>query len=212
MIEGIYIFGGRDEKGPKNRLYIYRVGTKQNQWEEPRCEGQAPLARYGHSMNYYPDKNIIIIFGGRNDDNYVNTGQSYLNDVWILSLDELVWQQWDKEERGSVPIARYSHCSAVLGNSIIIFGGLSEENYCKTDIYSLDMEPVISIKRNEKNSLTQSKTEFSSPEKSEIKHNAIIHEEEYYPYTQDIPGDQTKNNQSEEPSPLIPEDIIQENY
>eukprot|EP01022_Parablepharisma_sp_SALTPOND_P026623 TRINITY_DN644_c0_g1_i1.p2 TRINITY_DN644_c0_g1~~TRINITY_DN644_c0_g1_i1.p2 ORF type:complete len:469 (+),score=15.56 TRINITY_DN644_c0_g1_i1:1707-3113(+) len=140
--EGVYFFGGRDERGPKNKLYILKIGQKPCEWIEPSVEGRPPIARYGHSMNYCPEKNVITIFGGRNDDNYINTGQAYLNDVWVLTLDKLRWIQWDKEDCGIPPEPRYSHCAATIGSSIVIFGGLGEENYCKADIYSLEMEEL----------------------------------------------------------------------
>ncbi len=134
------MFGGRDELGPKNKLYVLRVGQKPCEWIEPNVEGRAPMARYGHSITHYPEKNILILFGGRNDDNYISTGESYLNDVWILTLDRLAWFQWDREDRGAPPVPRYSHCAVALGTSVIVFGGLSEDNYCRSDIYALDME------------------------------------------------------------------------
>jgi len=162
--EGIYIFGGRDEKGPKNRLFILKIGQKPCEWIEPSVEGTAPMARYGHSMNYYPDKNILIMFGGRNDDNFERTGQNYFNDIWILTLDKLRWIQWEKEECGPIPAPRYSHTSVVLGSAVIIFGGLGEENYCKADIHSLEMEEIASLKI----LATKEKEKFKSPPASSI--------------------------------------------
>ena len=138
--EGMYIFGGRDEKGPKNKLCILKVGQKQSEWLEPNVDGRPPLARYGHTMNYYPDKNIFIVFGGRNDDNFASTGQAYLNDVWILYLEKLRWIHWDKDSYGGVPSPRYSQCSVTLGTSIVFFGGLDEDNYCKADLHTIEME------------------------------------------------------------------------
>lgn len=140
-IEGIYIFGGRDEKGPKNSLYILTLKRKPCELKLVEPDGQPPLPRYGHTMNLYPDKNIIIVFGGRNDENYYLSGEAYLNDVWVLYLERLTWAKWDiKEGIGSIPDARYSHCSTILGTAIIIFGGLSENNYCKADIHALEID------------------------------------------------------------------------
>ena len=68
-IEGVYLFGGRDKDGPNNQLYILNTSSKKWKWEEPLVKGKPPLARYGHTMNYFPNKGILIIFGGRNDEN-----------------------------------------------------------------------------------------------------------------------------------------------
>eukprot|EP01022_Parablepharisma_sp_SALTPOND_P011682 TRINITY_DN1492_c0_g2_i1.p1 TRINITY_DN1492_c0_g2~~TRINITY_DN1492_c0_g2_i1.p1 ORF type:complete len:660 (+),score=34.59 TRINITY_DN1492_c0_g2_i1:57-1982(+) len=139
-LEGIYFFGGKDEKGAKNTLYVLKIGKKPCEWVTPTIEGPAPLARYGHSMNYYPNRALLIIFGGRNDENYCNdVSQAYLNDVWILDLERMKWIQWDQQEQ-IVPVPRYSHCSVILGPSVLIFGGLSEENYCKADVHVLTLE------------------------------------------------------------------------
>ena len=137
----MYLFGGRDDKGPKNKLYILKVGIKPTEWVSADVAGTPPMPRYGHSMNYYPEKSILIIFGGRNDENFANSGESNLNDVWILYLEKLTWVEWNlKDYTGVRPVPRYSHCAENLGTSILILGGLSEDNYCRTDVYSLDVE------------------------------------------------------------------------
>jgi len=147
--EGIYFFGGRDEKGAKNTLHILKIDKRPCEWITPQIEGPSPIARYGHTMNYYPDKEIIILFGGRNDENFndsENYIQAYLNDIWILDLTQLKWIQWQKEEQiGKIPVPRYSHCSTVFSNSVLIFGGLSEDNYCKADIHTLVMDKTYDL-------------------------------------------------------------------
>eukprot|EP00831_Metopus_contortus_P065443 TRINITY_DN5846_c0_g1_i2.p1 TRINITY_DN5846_c0_g1~~TRINITY_DN5846_c0_g1_i2.p1 ORF type:complete len:430 (+),score=64.55 TRINITY_DN5846_c0_g1_i2:40-1329(+) len=146
--EGVYFFGGRNERGPSNKLFILQIGTKPAEWIEPDVEGAPPVARYGHSMNFYSDRNIIILFGGRNDDNFKSSGKSYLNDVWVLYLEKLCWVFWDKREGlAEPPEERYSHCSTIFQGAILIFGGLSEENYCKSTLHALELEPVKKTKK-----------------------------------------------------------------
>jgi len=144
LMEGIYVFGGRDEKGPKNDLFVLKVGQKPCIWQKPETKGEPPIARYGHTATYYEKKNLLVIFGGRNDhvsgDSEVN--KSYLNDIYILELDKLTWVRWDQSERkGLFPEGRYTHSASVLGNSIVIFGGLGEGNYCKSEILAFELEP-----------------------------------------------------------------------
>ena len=105
----------------------------------PQIAGKPPTARYGHSMNYYPDRNIIVVFGGRNDDNFYEYGQSYMNDVWILYLERLTWCRWNAK-CNYVPVSRYSHCGEVTGHTLMLFGGLCEENYCKAEVSALDLD------------------------------------------------------------------------
>eukprot|EP01022_Parablepharisma_sp_SALTPOND_P009513 TRINITY_DN1394_c0_g1_i2.p1 TRINITY_DN1394_c0_g1~~TRINITY_DN1394_c0_g1_i2.p1 ORF type:complete len:472 (-),score=24.31 TRINITY_DN1394_c0_g1_i2:3555-4970(-) len=139
-VEGIYFFGGRDEKGPNNRLHILKVGQKICEWIQPAVSGKPPLPRYGHSMNYYSNKGVVILFGGRNDELFSKFGDAYLDDVWVLMLAKLTWVQWNKEGRGAVPVPRYLHCMATIGGSIVVFGGLGTDNYCRSEVYALDME------------------------------------------------------------------------
>jgi len=135
------MFGGRDEKGAKNSLYILRIGKKPVEWILANVAGTPPLPRYGHSMNYYPEKAILVVFGGRNDENFAKSGETYLSDIWILYLERLTWAEWDQREiDGPIPIARYSHATECFGSSVMILGGLSEYNYCKSDVYLLDLD------------------------------------------------------------------------
>jgi len=108
-------------------------------WITPKIAGKPPEPRYGHTMNYYPDKSILVIFGGRNDSNLDKYGYSYMNDVWLLFLEKLTWCKWETKYT-LTPIKRHSHCAEITGNMLILFGGLSEENYCNGDVYALDLD------------------------------------------------------------------------
>lgn len=164
--EGIYFFGGRDEKGPKNKLSILKIGQKQCEWISPSIDGPSPIARYGHSFSYVPAKNIAVLFGGRNDENFASTGQSSLNDVWILALEKLTWQEWIIEEKCPAPIPRYSHCAVVMGTSIAIFGGLGEENYCPSDVFCLDFVDLTGQYRFQRMQSKQSVGEYATQKKN----------------------------------------------
>ena len=91
-------------------------------------------------MNYYPQKSILVIFGGRCDTYDSNNATQCLNDIWILTLEKLLWTKWETKES---PSPRYSHCSTVVNGSILIFGGLSDNNYCRARLLALDMDPII---------------------------------------------------------------------
>ena len=43
-----------------------------------------------HSMDYYRDGNYLIVCGGRNDS---IPQDKILNDLWLLKLNNLEWQQ-----------------------------------------------------------------------------------------------------------------------
>ncbi len=131
--EGIYVFGGRDEKGARNSLHVLKLGQRPCEWIKPDVDGEPPMPRYGHSANFFPKRNYMVVFGGRNDSS------GYLNDLWLLELERLCWIRWDNRDCvPSIPEGRYTHCAAVMGNSLFVFGGLGEGNYCRGDVYSFD--------------------------------------------------------------------------
>ena len=129
VVKDVYCFGGRNKDYISDKLHVLNLNKKQ--WKQPKVNGRQPLARFGHTMNYLPTKGILVVFGGRDNNDC-------FNDVWILSLINFTWIEW--KETKIVPNPRYSHCSAIVGNDIIIFGGLSAEYYCKSDIYILHFE------------------------------------------------------------------------
>lgn len=65
------MFGGLTDKNEANNdLYLLRFGENKNKRHEfikPDVRGNPPSGRYMHSMDYYPDSNVLIVFGGRND-------------------------------------------------------------------------------------------------------------------------------------------------
>lgn len=140
MYEGLYFFGGKTPSGASNDIYILQLGRKPIEWVKPDIKSKKPPPRYGHSANYFGEKSILIIFGGRNDDNYERSETFCMNDIWIFSAEKLEWSEWiNPESPDKCPQARYSHCTAILGKSIIIFGGLNDSNYCSGKLYEIDM-------------------------------------------------------------------------
>jgi hypothetical protein len=70
--EGIYIFGGKNSEGDvKGNLYVLVIGKKPCTWINLQKyidnESPSPTARYGHTMKYCSDLNVVVLFGGRND-------------------------------------------------------------------------------------------------------------------------------------------------
>lgn len=136
--EGIYYFGGRNALGANNDVYILRLGRKPIEWIKPEIKGKKPPPRYAHSADYIAEKGILIVFGGRNDEGSEVTGTFCMNDIWILSVENLEWTEWKSPEPID-PQPRYSHATAIAGKSIIIFGGLGETSYCSSNLYEISM-------------------------------------------------------------------------
>ena len=74
--EGFYMFGGRLPSGKaSNDLYVLSVkrdkksGRAKFQAIVPETLGRKPAPRYSHSIDYVPRLSVVVIYGGRNDDN-----------------------------------------------------------------------------------------------------------------------------------------------
>ena len=90
--QGIYFFGGKNKKGkPTNNLFILKLGSKPLKFIIPEVLGYPPEKRYGHTMEHIQEHNMLLIYGGRNDDRYKNFGTAVLSDIHILKLKYMVW-------------------------------------------------------------------------------------------------------------------------
>ena len=73
MHEGIYFFGGKNQKGElQNKLRYFKpvvIDGKvvHGEFVQLKSQGQPPVARFGHTMAFLPCNNSILIAGGRND-------------------------------------------------------------------------------------------------------------------------------------------------
>ena len=133
--EGIYHFGGRDDRNvASNRMICIKIETSMQTSQgflagEPQLSliqlepnGIPPPARYMHSMTYYQEKSLITICGGRNDQ----LSNNILDDLWVLRLEDLEYQRvLIQSNIGMQP--RYNHTAAQLGSSLYIFGGMNEK-------------------------------------------------------------------------------------
>jgi hypothetical protein len=92
MEEGVYYFGGRLPNGAAtNSVKILKIGKKVPEWITPETKGASPPARYDHTIKYYNELNFLILFGGRNDNNYYFKQATCFNDIWILPLRKLAF-------------------------------------------------------------------------------------------------------------------------
>ena len=135
---GVYVFGGLTSDGtPSNSLRILRAGMKPLKWVIPEVSGVAPSPRYMHSMTYFQDSNLLVIYGGRIDKGGISHSVSY-DDLQILHLEHMYWAK--VEVYGHIPDSRSSHSAAGSGNGLYIFGGISNGSFCNNQMYSLELD------------------------------------------------------------------------
>ncbi len=116
---------------------MYRIDAqKLDQWELVRPKG-GPVEKLfvsGHSMSYYEENNVLILFGGIRRDVARFSQLSGL--MFQFQLELQVWTQLKLEPRSrkhqpkmdQVPPERAFHSAHLMGNYLVIFGGFSHKH------------------------------------------------------------------------------------
>mgnify|MGYP002624648907 CR=1 FL=1 len=134
-MDGVFFFGGlsKDNKTPSNLFFHMSIGVKPVIFDVPKIKGNPPRGTLDASMDFSPNINMIIIYGGRNE---LDT-PSYYDDMTLLDLRTLNWIQpaFTKEK----PINRAQHLSIVLGDELIIFGGSTGNELLNYDFMVVDL-------------------------------------------------------------------------
>jgi protein phosphatase len=133
----LYIYGGAIPTGAlaPDILYCLNLVNENNDcfWEEINVTGSTPGKRYGHSMAYLSP--FIILFGG-------SSGETLLNDVWILNLESSVKEWLNYTAFSNIPSPRMYHsfatcvsCESI--NMIFLHGGRDEAYLSLNDTWAL---------------------------------------------------------------------------
>jgi len=136
--EGVYFFGGKNEKGAlTNRLRLFKPNTidakvVHGEFTSIKINGTPPTPRFGHSMAYLPTNNSLIVVGGRNDETFKDTGSPFLNDIHLFLLDQKYWINVKYNTYSSRLDFVGNHSMSVITDvddyeKIIIFGGISNK-------------------------------------------------------------------------------------
>ena len=140
--EGIYFFGGRySDESSSNTIKILKIGQERLRWVKPVTLGQPPVARYLHTMVHCSALNMLVIYGGRNNNVYSNKLSPVLEDFYTLQLETLTWVA--VRVSGIYGSGRCAHISGVAGTSLIIFGGINFNVYCKSELNIIEMNQSI---------------------------------------------------------------------
>ena len=77
-----------------------------------------PTSRSQYSLNLINQN--IYLFGGLNS--------KYNNDMWCYSLQT---HQWNIIKVNEMPVPRYGHTSIIMDDYLVIYGGVTPDNYCR---------------------------------------------------------------------------------
>lgn len=86
-------------------------------------------------MTYIDLLSIIVIYGGKNDD---DSEEGFLNDVYLLEIKNLNWI--NVEIRGAISKGRCGHCSTAIDSKLFIFGGYNYDGFIKSDLMVLELD------------------------------------------------------------------------
>ena len=130
--EGIYIFGGLDQNlQSTNTMYIIHIFKNPLVLYEPHCKGIQPSPRFSSTLNYYKPLNYIVLYGGKN----LNI---VFNDLFILDITNFNWISVGLF--GSINEKRAEHCSEIIGDNLIIFGGCNENNILNAKVFIIELD------------------------------------------------------------------------
>ncbi|KAI1284994.1 Kelch domain-containing protein 3 [Halotydeus destructor] len=111
----IILWGGRNDEGACNVVYIYDVHEKK--WIKPQVGGTKPGSRDGHSATIV--NSAMYIFGGFEDDS-----ERFSQDIYRLNLRTMVWTH--VLTHGNPPKWRDFHSASCIEDRLYIFGGRSD--------------------------------------------------------------------------------------
>jgi len=136
-LEGIYFFGGIDRNGKyatNSELTILRINEKPCKWDTIHINGQCPAPRKLSTINYNEVLQILIVYGGKNDESNVDIT---FNDFFIMDLINLIW--YKVKIFDGIPKERYEHSSVVFDDKLIVFGGMDSKMYIPSDLYQVTL-------------------------------------------------------------------------
>lgn len=98
-----------------------------------------PEPRFGHTLNIWG--NNVVCLGGNGDKIPKLRARKSFSDLRIMDLQTLEWIQADFSKDGKHDaMKRVNHAAAVLGDMLIIHGGLnSDENYLYPNVEIFDL-------------------------------------------------------------------------
>jgi len=120
------VFGGHTAA---NRVWALSLaGTPA--WTELATTGGPPIGRTGNTTIYDPARDRLVIFGG-------SGAITALNDIWVLPLSTLQWQQLSPI--GTLPSARQGHTAIYdpVRDRMLVYGGNTEDYGVSNETWEL---------------------------------------------------------------------------
>ncbi|GAB4841876.1 hypothetical protein Ancab_011831 [Ancistrocladus abbreviatus] len=99
---------------------------------DPVGDELVPCPRASHSLNFV--SNYLVLFGGGSE------GGRHLDDTWVayIGRDNRTVQRWQKMNSG-VPTGRFGHTCVLVGDSLVVFGGINDSGVRRNDTWIGDV-------------------------------------------------------------------------
>lgn len=106
------------------------------EWQKKKSENIPSYPRYGHTGIIYHKK--FYVFGGK----FKLHNYHYMADLDIYDLTENHWITPNISTKKFLELRR-NHVADLIGNQMIIHGGMNEDNKILNDVYALSMSPPL---------------------------------------------------------------------
>ena len=116
--------------------FMWSLNSETLEWTKHIPKNIAPFQRYGHTGLLYL-RNLLIIGGRTKENNYT----SFPSQVEIYNIDHHTWSTHSIFPQAS-NIQRRNHIAEIIGNQMIIHGGITENNEYLNDTLLINISPL----------------------------------------------------------------------
>lgn len=129
------MYGGQNDQGEildTLKVLSYKPEMGGLVWEKPSTRGTLPPALYMHSMSYYREQEMLVIYGGKSGGFFQKGGyqsvEMTIDNVYVLILERMLWVRPRVHNSHSLR-PRFGHCSCINSGKLYIFGGTTDDHY-----------------------------------------------------------------------------------
>ena len=127
--DGIFMFGGFNSKGKINdTLYQIHFGSYPLFWTEVKAQGEPPIGAVGAKLDYFSEMQSLILTGGLDKK---------FDKIYLYLFERKSWLKVNLY--GSKVRSTAYHASGILGDKLILFGGMSNEHFAGSTVYVIDL-------------------------------------------------------------------------
>ena len=98
-----------------NDMWTFNSSTLR--WTEVKSTGDMPESRSNCTLNYDPDNNRIIVFGGGGPN------KKRFNTIHVMDWTTKVWTLIEHKSEDKAPWERTYHSAEYMSGYLVVFGG-----------------------------------------------------------------------------------------